>query len=110
MQILIKEENGFMPTTKIFIADNKIVVEENNKEKTLKYEKEQIKEIIDVLVEMTKGWKTKYIDSKIIDDEIYTITIMGKVNKEIYIKNAYPNNWDKFIVFRNHLVKETLEI
>ena len=110
MKILIKEENGFMPTTRINIHEDKIEVEENNKIRVLKYNKYQIKDMMVYLLDLFKGWKNKYVDEKIIDDEIYTITIVTTVNKEFYIKNKYPNNWNKFIEFRNKLVRETLNV
>lgn len=109
MQILIKEENGFMPTTIIVIKDNKIEVEENNRTRVLKYEKDKITEIMIFLLDMFKTWKNKYIDNKIIDDEIYTITIDNKgVSKTYYIKNKYPENWGRFILFRNKLLREEI--
>ena len=110
MQILIKEENGFMPTTRINIHEDKIEVEENSKLRVLKYDRYQIKDIMEYLLDLFKYWRNKYIDDKIIDDEIYTITIITKENKEFYIKNKYPDNWDKFIEFRNKLVRETLKV
>ena len=108
MQILIKEENGFMPATLINIKEDVVEIEENRKTRTLKYSNQEIKEIMSYLLDLFKPWKDKYIQNKIIDDEIYTISIISKVNKEIYIKNKYPANWDKFIVFRNKLVREEL--
>jgi len=110
MQILIKEENGFMPTTRINIHEDKIEVEENNKLRKLKYDKYQIREIMQYLLELFKSWKNKYVDEKIIDDDIYTITIVTRENKEFYIRNKYPNNWAKFIEFRNKLVRESLNV
>lgn len=110
MRIFIKEENGFMPTTTIEITNDKIEFNENNKVKQLNYNKEQIKQIIDILLGIIKNWNAKYIEKKIIDDEIYTITIEGTETKNIYIKNKYPSNWEKYIVFRNKLIRGDLRL
>lgn len=110
MQIIIKEENGFMPETTIKISEEKIIVEENNVLKTLKYDKTQVKKIMNSFHALIKDWKNKYEEKKIIDDEIYRITIVTTVNKEIYIRNKYPDNWSKFILLRNKLIREELDV
>ena len=111
MHIIIKEINGFMPTTTITISEHKIDVEENDKVKTLKYEKADIKKIMAMIVNMTRGWKNKYVNDKaIIDDEIYNIFIVSNEVKEYYIKNKYPDNFAKFLLLRNHLVREELKV
>ena len=110
MKIFIKEENAFMPTTTIDICEDKIEFCENNRNRQLNYNKEQIKQIIEVLLGIIEKWNSKYIEKKIIDDEIYTITIEGKETKQIYIKNKYPSNWEKFVLFRNKLVRGDLKI
>lgn len=111
MHIIIKEINGFMPTTTITINEHKIDVEENNKIKTLKYERLEIKQIMDIILNLTKGWKNKYINDKaIIDDEIYNISIVSSDIKEYFIKNKYPDNFSKFLLLRNLLVREELKL
>ncbi len=109
MHIIIKEENGFMPTTTIKITENKIEVEENNKLRILKYQENEIKKIMEAFLIIFKNWKDKYVKESIIDDEIYSISIVSSKIKTIYIKNDYPQNWEKFIVLRNHLVREDLD-
>jgi len=109
MQIIINEENSFMPALKIKISENKIEIEEKGKTRKLKYEKTEVKIIMNSFYELIKGWKSRYEEKKIIDDEIYTITIMTTTgNKDIYIKNKYPDNWSKFILLRNKLLREEL--
>lgn len=111
MHIIIKEINGFMPTTTITITENRIDVEENEITKTLKYDRYHIKKIMEMIVDITRGWKSKYINDKaIIDDEIYNIFIISNDIKEYYIKNKYPENFAKFLVLRNRLVREELKI
>lgn len=110
MQILIKEENGFMPTTRINIYEDRIEFTENNQTKTLKYTKEEIKVIMHSLLDIMRDWKNRYEEKKIIDDEIYTITIVTKENKQYYIKNKYPSNWSSFIFLRNKLVREEIKL
>lgn len=108
MQIIIKEENNFMPSTIIKIFRNKIEIEENKITRILRYTKVEIVKIIELFLSITKNWQSKYIDKAIIDDEVYTISVINKQVKEYYIKNKYPNNWNKFILFRNKLVREEL--
>jgi len=111
MHIIIKEINGFMPTTTITISENKIDVEENDKLRTLKYDRLEIKKIMNIIVDITKSWKNKYINDKaIIDDEIYNIFIVSSSVKEYFIKNKYPENFAKFLLLRNHLVREELKV
>ena len=110
MHIIIKEINGFMPTTTIAIKEDKIEVEENNKFKVLKYDRNDIKKIMHMFLDICKSWKSKYINNRaIIDDEIYNIFVVTDSVKEYYIKNEYPSNFSKFILFRNHLVREELK-
>lgn len=108
MLIVIKEENRFMPTTTIIIKDTVITVEENHVNRELKYDKNQIKLISDALLKIFKDWNYKYIDKKIIDDDTFTILVVDNERKEYYIKNKYPSNWSKFILFRNKLLREEL--
>lgn len=108
MHIIIKEENGFMPDTLIKIYEDRIEVSENKKEKTLHYDKNESKNIMEMFLEIFKGWNSKYVDNGIIDDDAFVITIVGSTKKEIYIKNKYPSNWSKFILFRNKLLREEL--
>lgn len=111
MHIVIKEINGFMPTTTIRISEDKIEVEENNNIRILKYDRLDIKKIMHMFLEMSKGWKNKYIDNNaIIDDEVYDIVVVSNNTKKYYMKNKYPDNFSKFILFRNHLVREELKV
>lgn len=108
MGITIREVNGFMPDKVISIYEDKIEVYDNNKIKLLRYDKSRCKDILEMFLEIFKGWNNKYIGSGIIDDDIFLITITGLKSKEIYIKNKYPSNWSKFILFRNRLLREEL--
>jgi hypothetical protein len=62
-----------------------------------------------MFIEICQGWKDKYIDKSIIDDDIFCITVVGHRTRQFYIKNKYPENWDKFILFRNKLIREELK-
>lgn len=108
MHVIIKEENGFMPDTIIKIYEDRIEVEENNKQRTLSYDRFKVKEILELFLDVMKRWENKYVEKGIIDDDIFIINIVSSKVKEIYIKNKYPNNWDKFILFRNRLLREEL--
>lgn len=109
MYIVIREESKFMPPLIITINEEGITVEENNKSRRLKYDKYQIRDISNALCSIFNGWKDKYIDNKtIFDDDSYDIVVVGSTRKEYYIKNKYPNNWDKFVLFRNKLLREEL--
>lgn len=108
MHIIIKEENGFMPDKIIKIYEDRIEVSENNKDKVLGYDKNRSRDILEMFLDIFKDWNNKYVSSGIIDDDIFVITIVSNKNKEIYIKNKYPSNWSKFILFRNRLLREEL--
>lgn len=108
MHIIIKEENGFMPDKIIKIYEDRIEVSENNKDKVLGYDKNRSRDILEMFLDIFKDWNNKYVSSGIIDDDIFVITIVSDKNKEIYIKNKYPSNWSKFILFRNRLLREEL--
>lgn len=110
MHIIIKEINGFMPDTVISILENEIRIEENNKIKILSYSREQIREIMQMFLDISRDWKDKYIDKGIIDDDIYVITVVSRETKEYYIKNKYPFNWERFVLFRNKLVREEIKL
>lgn len=109
MLIVIREESKFMPPVSITIKDEEILVEENNNCRTLKYDKNQIKDICVFLFGIIKDWQHKYVDNNaIIEDDTFTIVAINSVRKEYYIKNKYPSNWEKFILFRNKLLREEL--
>ena len=76
----------------------------------MRYEQEAIRKNMQSFYELFKGWKTKYEEKQLIDDEIYTIYIMDEDSKEIFIKNKYPDNWGRFILLRNKLIREEIEI
>ena len=61
-----------------------------------------------MFLEIFKGWNSKYVANGIIDDDVFLISISDTKNREIYIKNKYPSNWSKFILFRNRLLREEL--
>lgn len=109
MHIIIKEESSFMPDTIIRIYEDKIEVEEKDYLKILNYNQKDIKNIMNMLVDITKRWKRKYVDKAIIDDVAYVITFINDEEKVYYVKNSYPQNWEKFIYFRNRLVREELK-
>ena len=110
MHIIIKEENSFMPDTTIRIYENRIEYEENNKSKLLEYNMEEIRDIMDMFFDISKDWKDRYVDKGIIDDDIFEISIISNKTKTYYIKNKYPQNWGRFILFRNKLIREELKI
>jgi uncharacterized protein with HEPN domain len=109
MRIIIKEVNSFMPDVVIKIFEDKIEYTNNFSEKKLKYDAAEIKEIMRMFLEISKGWKAKYEDKGVIDEDIYKISIIGNTTKEIFIKNKYPNNWGDFMSFRNKLIREELK-
>ena len=90
------------------IYEDRIEVSENNKDKVLGYDKNRSRDILGMFLDIFKDWNNKYVSSGIIDDDIFVITIVSDKNKEIYIKNKYPSNWSKFILFRNRLLREEL--
>lgn len=109
MFIVIREENKFMPPVIVTIKEHIIEVEENNKTRALKYDCNQIKDICVFLCSLFKDWKDKYIDNDtILDDDVFSIVVVSSTRKEYYVKNKYPSNWDKFILFRNKLLREEL--
>ena len=59
MVIVISEESKFMPSITTTINNDKITVEENGVTKVLKYQKEQIQQIIEFLLNLFKDWKDK---------------------------------------------------
>lgn len=109
MNIVIREKSDFMPDTFIRIYEDRIEFEENNKNRVLKYNSEQIKEIMRMFLTLSKRWDSKYIGKGIIDDDVFVITVEGNKNKEYYIKNKYPQNWSDFVLFRNKLVREEIK-
>lgn len=109
MHIIIQEVNGYMPDTIIKIYEDRIELEENNSIKRLSYNREEILTIIETFFNITRDWKSKYEEKGIIDDDIFKISVISKNTKEYYIKNKYPNNWSKFVLFRNRLVREELK-
>jgi len=109
MHIIIKEENGFMPDTIIRIFEDRVELEENKRIKILNYDKNQIKEIMVSFLEIFDNWKSRYEDKGIIDEDSFVITIVSSKTKEIYIKNKYPQNWSKFILLRNRLIREEIK-
>lgn len=110
MRIVIKEINDFMPDTTITINDDKIEVDENKKYRVLKYNKNEIQEIVKRFLVILKRWNLKYVSEEVVDDGIYTITIEDKTKKTYYIKNKYPYNWESFIWLRNNIVREEFKV
>ena len=110
MVIVIREESKFMPSITTTISEDKITVEENQNVKVLKYKKEQIKLIVEFLLNLFRDQKDKYIDEKnLIDEGTFKIVVLDESRKEYYIKNKYPFNWNKFVLFRNKLLREEFQ-
>ena len=109
MYIVIKEKSGFMPDTIIKIYEDKVELEENNKNRVLKYNPMESREIIKAFLKISKNWEKKYVGKGIIDEDIFVIDVVDKETKQYYIKNKYPQNWSSFILFRNKLVREEIK-
>lgn len=110
MYIVIKEDNGFTNPMTIVIKHDSVTIEEDEKIKVLKYNKDQIKKIMEGFLNVFKSWHSKYIGKSVLNNDIYTITIVTTKTIEYYIENKYPDNWENFIMLKNHLIKETLKV
>ena len=61
MYIVIKEKSGFMPDTIIKIYEDKVELEENNKNRVLQYNPMESREIIKAFLKISKNWEKKFL-------------------------------------------------